>query len=232
MSELDATERAHVARAWLTRARTEANAVIAFSAYADDLRALAAPDALLAIARAAVDEEAEHARLCLRLAEKYAQQPLVAPAPDYRPPVLVNVPDAMHPLLRILIGTALSETMSTSFLQLLYQRAEDADVRATVRQLLSDEIDHARLGWAVLALPAITPEMRGLLGGILPKLVALTLAQWRGGGATDLSAHGCPAHEEVVAHARATMEGLVLPGFAALGIDVGPAHQQLKQLVA
>jgi len=61
----------------------------------------------------------------------------------------------------------------------------------------------------------------------LPALLAATAQQWSGGGDDDLGAHGCLCRAHVRTYTEEAIETLVLPGFAALGIDTAPARQYL-----
>ena len=227
---LDAEGRAFTSVVWLGRARSEARAVPAFCSLLDDLDAMQAPHALVDIAHRALDEEAEHARLCLELASEYASRRLLMPEHAYVRPELTNAPAELRPLLRVLLVAALSETVSSSFIELAWRQATAPAVHALFHNLLEDEVDHARLGWAALALPYVTDEMRALLGGYLPELVSGILAQWQSAPLVprdDLRGHGVLPWQTVSTHTTTALRDLVLPGFETLGVDVGPARRML-----
>jgi hypothetical protein len=229
---LDARARRLVATMWLGRAEAEARAVLAFEAIGRDLASLDAPSALTDIAARAVDEEATHAMLCLELARSYDGPSLAAPRPAYRPPTFDHVLPRARPILRVLLTCALSESVSTVFIARCHERATAPAVHELTQLLLADEVDHARLGWALLALPSLDDEVRAVIGGQLPHLCETIVGTWRSAPALalDLSGHGCLPWAEVDDLVCTTLRALVLPGFTALGVDVSPAERWLEAL--
>jgi hypothetical protein len=94
-------------------------------------------------------------------------------------------------------------------------------VRAALREILADEVDHARIGWAALAVaPA---ALRQRVAVWLPELITAHLAGWRMAAVQSsaaLIAHGIPAAREAAQIVSGTMDDLILPGFAALGVPL------------
>lgn len=104
----------------------------------------------------------------------------------------------------------------------LSDRGIVALARAACRELLSDEIDHARLGWAHLA--AVGPGVRAEVGRWLPRLARANLRMWRASprpeALTDaVVAHGHPRPEVLDAALVAATRELIVPGCATLGLD-------------
>jgi hypothetical protein len=235
-ASLDATARRLVAAMWLGRAEAEARAVLAFEAIGEDLAAIGAPAALREIATRAIDEEAMHATLCLELARSYGGPALAAPRPGYQLPPFAGALPAARPVLRVLLTCALSESISSAFIARCHERATAPAVRELTHLLLSDEIDHARLGWGLLALPALDAPIRAVVGGMLPSLCETIVRTWRSAPAfapalaVVVSGHGCLPWGEVDELVQATLRTLVLPGFATLGVDTGPAQRWLDSL--
>ena len=232
MHTLTADERARVASVWIARAESEARAIHAFAAIGADLVALDAPSALREIAARAVGEEADHARRCALLASSYAGRPLAVPAARAGLPTFARAPERLRPVLRVLVACALQETVSSSFIARCRERATAPPVRELLRVLLADEVDHARLGWAVLALPSLGDEIRGLVGGLLPDLVGILARTWADPPDVPpaLAGHGCLPRAEVHEVVRGALRDLVLPGFAALGVDTAPARRRVDDL--
>lgn len=54
-------------------------------------------------------------------------------------------------LWEVVAVCCISETMNTSLMTRCLEVAKDKEIRKTLRQLLKDEVRHARLGWAHLA---------------------------------------------------------------------------------
>lgn len=94
-------------------------------------------------------------------------------------------------------------------------------VRAALRELLADEIDHARIGWA--ALSTAPASLRRSIAALLPDLIASHLAGWRVAAVESsaaLIAHGIPSAQAARQVVSGTMDDLILPAFAALGVPL------------
>jgi hypothetical protein len=227
---LAAKERALVAALWLGRAESEARAAIVFEHLVDDLNALEAPVVLLTMAVRAIDEEREHARICAAVASVYRGEQLETPIPaPFEVVRFAEAPAQLRPLLRVLVSCALSESSATVFLERVRAASTAPIVREATRLLMRDEIDHARIGWGLLAAPTVTDELRAALGAWLPTLCEMTLRIWRNRPALDtprdLRAYGCLPWDEVDDCIVEALQTMVLPGFVALGVDDAPAQR-------
>jgi hypothetical protein len=92
-------------------------------------------------------------------------------------------------------------------------------VRAALREILADEIDHGRVGWAALA--AASPELRAAAGKWLPQLIETHLKGWHDSlveWPAPLHAHGMPSKRAALRLVDRTMRDVILPGFAAYGM--------------
>jgi hypothetical protein len=184
---------------------------------------------VLALARRAVEDEPRHAELCRRLAEAYAGGPVSSPAP---PEVEVPRHDGVDPALRshlhVVAMCCINETIACGFVEACLDAADGPLVKAIHREHLSDEIHHARVGWAHLASPRIDAATRAAIGAWLPRLLDANLKHWEARIAL-LPADGVPGHAfppvpALVAAARAAVETLVLPGFDHVGVDTAAAR--------
>ncbi len=228
IAALTADERAVVAAVWHGRSEAELRASGSFAYIADTLAAAGAHGDLVALARRAVSDEVRHSELCARVAAAYADAPLPAPRKlEVTIPRHAGANRALRRVLHVVGMSCFNETTGSAFLELCRERATGALVRAALRELLTDEIDHARIGWAFVA--TLEPAARIALGQWLPELCALNLRAWRDRPQRPISdalpAHGCPRWDEVDATVLAAIKDLVVPGFARLGIDVAPAQR-------
>jgi hypothetical protein len=101
---------------------------------------------------------------------------------------------------------------------------------------LTDEIEHARVGWAHLASDAVSAATRSALALCLPKLLEANAPGWERDD-PSLPPEGVPAqgHLSREASRRVFVDAvaeLVLPGFAHVGIDVSPARAWLARRTA
>jgi hypothetical protein len=226
--------RRRLARLWAGRAASEGRVGVAFAALADELAALRATPAVVALARRASRDELRHVELCLRLAARYAGGPVRAPAAA---PVRLPHPGARprtRAALRCAALACVSETIACAWLGGCAELATAPLARAANRRHLGDEIGHARLGWAFLASPALDATARAALIRRLPALVVDGVAAWLA-AARVLPVRGVPTHgvPSRALHLRWVEEAtrtLVLPGFAALGLDPAPAARACAPL--
>jgi len=126
-------------------AQLEAASVVAFERLARELAAYGAPDALVAEARRAADDERRHARDTRRLAHDRGAR--VAPLPklagDVRSLRAVAVDNATEGCVRETFG-ALVATWQAA-------RAADADIARVMDVIALEETRHAALSWSVAA---------------------------------------------------------------------------------
>ncbi len=100
--------------------------------------------------------------------------------------------------------------------------ATGALAKAALRELLSDEIDHARLGWAHLS--SLDVDTRRAIAPWLPSLLRANLRMWRD-APRDYSedariiGHGAISRELLEHALSVALHTLILPGLAQLGFD-------------
>jgi hypothetical protein len=228
LERLSDGERSLLAQVWLSRAASERRVSDAFAVITGDLALLGAPGEVTALARRAVDDELHHHDLALHVAARCAGRDLTPP-----PPLALVVP--AHPgasarltaTLHVLGHCAMNETFASAYLEASLELARAPLARAAVQTLLSDEIDHSRIGWAHLA--SLTEAERHELAPWLPSLLAANLAMWRAIPRPGAEAHGLVRHGLVPADTveRAlfgAVRDVILPGFARFGLRL-PALQ-------
>ena len=140
-----------VAAEWEQDAQTECASVPAFLQLAEELLMVNAPDHLIEEALVAAQQEIAHARLCARVAGRYAGRSITPTLPMFA---------ARAPLPR---GIALVRLATESWLDgclgegaaaaraEVAARSGDPVIRQVQAQIASDERSHAELGWRVLA---------------------------------------------------------------------------------
>jgi hypothetical protein len=176
------------------------------------------PD-LVVLSRRAVDDELRHAELALSVASRFAGRELEPPpALALVVPAHPGVPSRMVATLHVLGHCAMNETFASAFLEAALRDCAAPLARAATRALLSDEIDHARIGWAFLA--ELNQVERRALTPHLPALVAANLKMWRTAARDSpseplLARHGAPSAEVVEAALLDALRDLILPGLAA-----------------
>jgi hypothetical protein len=221
--------RAMLAELWARRALSELAAGEAFAVVERELHELGAEPAVLTLARKAVEDEPRHSELCRRLAESYGGVPVVAPEP---PAVEVPRLEPADPELRrhllVVAMCCINETIACAFVEACLAEAEGPLVRAIHREHLSDEIDHARVGWAHLASPRVDAGVRAAVSQWLPRLLDANVRHWeeriRLLPADGVPGHALPPVEVLIAAAWAAVDTVILPGFEHVGIDTTKAR--------
>ncbi len=143
----DAKTRHALARAWLEDARAEHASIASFIRAAGELRAVGAPDELIAACHEAALDEVEHAKLCFALASRYAGRRL-------GPGVLPDVKPRPASLARVACDTfiegCIGETIAALAAERAAKRARDAEALRALRTIAKDEAKHAELAWRTL----------------------------------------------------------------------------------
>jgi hypothetical protein len=219
------TERSLISDIWYRRAEGERGSANTFRVVADGLAALDAEPELIALARRAVDDELRHADRCWQLACLYAGRLLATP--DARPgelPSYESAPEALRHSLHVVGQCCLNETTASAFLERCLQHTRAELPHATFRELLSDEVDHARLGWAHLASPRVSTETRAAIAAWLPSMIATNLRAWQARPDVPVdpvyAAHGVLPLATTNQAIAAAVDDLIIPGFRHVGIEL------------
>jgi hypothetical protein len=231
--DLDPDERAILTDVWIGRAASERRVADAFGVVHHALEALGADPALRELALRAIDDEMRHAELSRRVASLHAGHPL--PAPPLLPlhvPAHRRADARLRHVLHVVGQCAFNETIASAFLEAAIAKARAPLATLALRELLSDEIDHARIGWALLA--SVDASTRRAVEAWLPSMAIANLRMWRDAprrypDAEKLAEHGAPSNADVEGALQMAFRDLVVPGFEAIGMEVGPIREWLAR---
>jgi hypothetical protein len=225
--------RALAASAWAFRWQVELEAEVRFARLADRLEATAAGAPLAPLARRAALDERRHAERCAELAAAWgsAVSGLVAPPPEVAPPGLEPEDATCYELVA---ACCVAETGSVAVLTSLLPSAREPRLRAVLHELAADEVDHARLGWAALAVA----RRRGSTAFLGPHLPAML----KGSVDHDFFLPADPAREDprlleagVQPHTARrrlfveTLNEVVFPGLEGAGVDTAAGRAWLAE---
>jgi hypothetical protein len=169
LREFPQASRERAAGVWAFRARAEAIASGRFVQLARDLTEVQAPQVVVDLAQRGAEEESKHIRICMDLVEAMGANIERPAPPDFR--LEEDLPDRQRTVLLQMVGTScINETVSATVLAEMMSRAEPGQVHDSIQEILRDEIDHGRMGWAYLAHMAQQGEV-GFVGAYLPKLL-------------------------------------------------------------
>lgn len=227
VATLDDATRSAIAQHWTRRATAELEVGRAFAAMAARLDNRASP-AVIEMLASSTTEEVRHSAICVRLAETYAGTSIAAPQID-----VVPLPDfgfesdhELEDALLVAGQCCINETIATAWLGACRAVATAPLALAAHRLHLQEEITHARIGWAHLALASA--RIRSRLASLLPALLAANLPRWEEADpylpADGVDAHGLLGVERTRQIVRAAVRDLVLPGFEYVGVDTTRAR--------
>ena len=123
--------------------------------------------------------------------------------------------------------SCVTETLSTALLVEMQERAAPGMIKATVHEILTDEINHSRIGWAELSrhtrsrdLSWISALLPGMLGEAMQTDVQPMLSADE--GELDLSEWGIltPKHAQKIV--KEAIQVVIIPGLEQNGIDPSP----------
>jgi hypothetical protein len=218
---LDSAARRVLGELWARRAEGELHAATTFSGLHRDCLMFGVDAAIAQLCERAVEDERFHGALSLVIAEHYLGAPVPPPVP---PPTALRFESCaaeVAPALRFLLHGALNETVAVVYLRQCHREATSPLVRTAVRELLHDEIDHSRVGWAYVASAASRAAVRESLCRELRALLAVVSDAW----CQPLTSSAYPAGHGILSelHTRAvteeTLRAVVLPGLARFGIE-------------
>jgi len=231
---LPSAVRRKLAGIWLSRAAMERRVADSFAVVHAALSRRGAPEPLVRLAWRAIDDEHRHAELSRVVASRFAGRHLCGP-----PRLELVVPEhagasaELRDTLHIVGQCILNETTATAFLETCLAHATGTLARHSLRELLSDEVDHGRIGWAYLAgTPAAT---RRNVGRWLLPMAYLNLQVWMEESPIEveplpvLGAHGAPRGELIHAALIDALHSLIVPGLRELDVPTQPIERWLSE---
>jgi hypothetical protein len=131
--------------------------------------------------------------------------------------------------------SSINEVASTFYLRSAMKESSGKLASAALRELLSDDVEHARLGFAHLASPNVDAEAKWHVGSALPTLLRLSRDVWANVGDHPepwFTAHGCPRRAVARESFELAVREVILPGMAAVGIDPRPGERWFSETAA
>ena len=233
---LDSATRRAIADTWQRRAGEELKVATAFSALCRELLETGADGDVVLAASRAVHDEVRHGEICRALASRYRGEDVPWP-----PAVSLKMQRARghgsaQTLLHVAEMCCANEAVSATYLDASFAGATGACARAALRELLRDEVEHARFGWIYVGRAVALASARAALQEHVLPIVRNVVSCWfddsaitlRGGMPDD----GLPSVAVMRACAVTAMRDLVLPGFERVGVDVSATRDWLKAIAA
>ncbi len=220
------------ASAWATRWQVELEAEARFSRLAGRLERIGAAPAMVDLARRASQDERRHALLCAELARSYGASLPPALAPRTREIAPSGLLLRGQVLYEIVASCCITETESVGVLTTLLDAARGPRLREVLRELARDEVGHSRLGWAHLASEH-AQGTTSFLGPLVPAMLEGSIdAELFAPAPPDQEDEGLLEHGVLPRRTKRevfcrTLEEVVFPGLAHLGVDTAAARSWL-----
>lgn len=223
-----------IAGEWWYRAWAERDSAARYERLHGAMEAVGAPENLVGACARAGEDERRHAGICARTAARFDGVDPYAGRPT---PALPLGPGALSSEQRLLYEMVafgcITESLNASLLLETHERATEAGVRAALHGLLSDEVQHARLGWAWLAWSAQSADV-AWLADRAPRMLEAAASQnlsdpdalcarW---SAPDVGY--LPQADRIAIFVRCAVE-VVAPGLARFGVDPDPMLSWLER---
>lgn len=233
LEALSPQERLQMAEVWLGRAAMERRVGEAFEVVRDALVRLSAAPQLIHLATRAIDDELRHTELSRLVASRFAGREL--PLPQR---LALEVPrhEGASPELRdtlLVVGQCvLNETTASAFLECCLQHSKGVLATSALKELLSDEIDHGRIGWAHLA--SLPQAVRDQVARWLLPMAYLNLRIWReyspehAPSSSTLTAHGAPPASTINEALVGALTELIIPGLTELEMKTAPLERWIE----
>lgn len=216
--------RTEVANIWAMRASLELAVSAGYAVIIRELFETGVDRAVLQLCCDAVRDEVGHAQLCLDLAERIDGQKRPWPEPaSLHVPTHDGVPAGpLRTALHLIAMSCLNETIACTRLLEALQVTESESAKRALRTILTDEVQHARAGWAHLASSHVTSEMKREIARHVPDLVAASIKSLIDENSSipteEFSAWGLPSVNAARAHAEKAIREIVMPGFEHMGV--------------
>lgn len=230
---LPAAARRKLAGIWLSRAAMERRVADSFGVISAALRRRGAPEPLIELAERAIDDEYRHAELSRKVASRFAGRELASPPLlELEVPAHAGASEELRDTLHVVGQCILNETTAGAFLETCKQHATGELARHALRELLSDEIDHGRIGWAYLA--STSAETRRQVGAWMLPMAYLNLRLWKEESPIDpeqpaeLAAHGAPPGELIHEALVDALKTLIVPGLRELEVPTAALERWIE----
>lgn len=234
IERLSAEQRAELGRVWQKRASSELSVAGEFALLARGFFSEPATPEVRALLARAIQDEATHSEICRAVAARYAGSPVEVPVAERAEPIpFGHAGPRISLLLELVLLSCCSEVVATFWLREALSSTRAPLARAATRELLADDIDHARIGWAHLSSSAVSATDRAHVAAALPTLLRITHASWCGIAERPeafFAEHGCPGRSVAKRSFFAAVEGVILPGMTHVGIDPTAGDRWLRDL--
>jgi hypothetical protein len=212
---------------WQERGGSELRVAAGFSAVAMQLCEHGSDQSVIELVTRAVRDEVHHAEISVQMAARYGNRDVEWPGPQpVQVPIFASTEGQLRATLFVVAMCCINETLACSVLERQLSQVKPVLVRAAAQTILSDEIDHARAGWAHIASKHVTPAIKREVARWLPRMLEARLAELveidQPFPGEEYPEHGVLTRKIRRDAIASTLRDAVFPGFARAGIE--PTH--------
>jgi len=139
-----------VANTWDFRASAERSALARFRRLQGELDATGAPPVVLKLIGEAIEDEQRHIGWCDTLARAFGWEGNPSPPTPSGPLGPEDGSREERLLYEMVAFCCITETINASMLLAIEKRVKAPEVREVVHNILKDEVQHSKVGWAYL----------------------------------------------------------------------------------
>jgi hypothetical protein len=175
----------------------------------------------------AADDESKHSEICATVGAHYAGAPrALARRPIHSLVRFGDTSEATSLLLHLVLLSCVNEATSTFYLRECMKRCRATAAHAALRDLLADDVQHARIGWRHLGSDDVTADDRRHVSFAMPTLLRLSHEVWSGVPERSepwFAEHGCLGRDTANRAFVSAVREVIIPGLAFVGVDAQPA---------
>ncbi len=220
---------------WAFRTGAELDAAARFTRIADAMVEHKAHRRVVELARQAAHDELRHYDRCAALARRFGATPPPLRTRDAKPLRAGDGDGRRQTLYEAVAMGCVTESLSVALLVEMRTAATDDEVAQTVTEILRDEVQHSRLGWAHLAAECehvdvtfLAQHLPAMLADTLHEEVFATPEQTSNDALAGLG--GLPRARRL-AVVVAALRDVVFPGLARFGIDPDAGERWLASRI-
>jgi hypothetical protein len=208
---------------WAYRAQSELSSGVVFANISVSLltEGSVSPEIAFLAARAHSDE-VRHAELCRRVAMRYLGVEVPFPRPRAVAKPLATPGQArLAATLHVVQNCCFNESVAMVFLRTCLEEAGHELVRLALRELMREEVDHARIGWAHLSSASVTDADRAAVARAVRGFSDDMRTLWLGGEPARVPpGHGILEQKKLERVVDEALADLIVPGLELCGVKM------------
>ena len=226
VDELTPEVRSVIAEMWFGRAASELDVGAQFGLLAAGFSTAPSSRIHVALTEAAGDES-RHSEICAAVGVRYAGAPRALVRRPLQSLVRFgSTTETTSLLLHLVLLACVNEATSTFYLRECMKRCRARTAHAALRELLADDVRHARIGWKHLGSDGVTEDDRRHVSLGMPTLLHLSHEVWSSVPERSepwFTEHGCLGRDTATRAFASAVREVILPGLTFVGVNAQPA---------